>query len=373
MRKNRFGLLIVVLLGVVMLAGIPRAVDLDTLYAASTEKVVTSESMHTVLTTAMLGRTESVKFTYKGKVKTLKSTLQNAIEEAMASDPYIQYNIKSYAYHYKGNNVSAEVNIDLKYRESKTQTAYVERRVKEILQKIITPEMNAHEKVEAIHDWIVLHLAYDESLQKYTAYDGLATGSTVCQGYSLLAYKMLEESGIENRIVEGQAGGQLHAWNLVLLDGKWYHLDATWDDPTPNQPGKVSYNYYLLTDQEMAEDHTWQKKYPAATQLYRDTLGELQQQNDGKIEAYDRLYRKLDYVLYNEDEIIRSSADLKALVKETIKEEQKTVLFRYSGERARLTEALKDLYSLGLESISYYVSDFEDTGDAKVKVSWNLE
>ena len=365
--------MIVVLLALTMIVVIPRAVDLDTLYAASTEKIVTSESMHTVLTTAMLDRTESVKFTYKGKVKTLKATLQKAIEEAMASDPYIQYNIKSYAYHYKGNNVSAEVSIDLKYRESKAQTAYVERRVTEILDEIITPEMNSHEKVEAIHDWIVLHLAYDVSLQKYTAYDGLATGSTVCQGYSLLAYKMLEQSGVKNRIVEGQAGGQLHAWNLVLLDGKWYHLDTTWDDPTPDQPGKVSYNYYLLTDEEMGEDHTWQKKYPEASFLYRETLAELQQADDDKIVVYERLYNKLDYVLYNEDKIIHSSADLKILVKDKIKEEQKAVLFRYSGEKARLLEALKDLYSLGLDSVSYYVSNFEDTGDVKVKVSWDLK
>lgn len=372
MRKNRFGLLIVVLLCVAMLVGIPRAVDLDTLYAASSETVVTSESMHTVLTTAMLNRTESVKFIYKGKVKTLKATLQKAIEDAMSSDPYIHYNIKSYAYHYKGNNASAEVNIDLKYRETKAQTAYVERRVDEILADLITPDMNAHEKVEAIHDWIVLHLAYDVSLQKYTAYDGLATGSTVCQGYSLLAYKMLKQSGVENRIVEGQAGGQLHAWNLVLLDGSWYHLDTTWDDPTPNQPGKVSYNYYLLTDQEIAKDHTWQKKYPAAVNLYRETLGELRQEDEGKTQVYERLYNKLDYILYNEDSIIRSSADLKVLVTEKIDDKQKSALFRYRGEKARLIDALKDLYSLGLDSISYYVSDFEDTGDVKVRVNWTF-
>ncbi|RAN85873.1 transglutaminase, partial [Bacillus sp. SRB_28] len=75
--------------------------------------------------------------------------------------------------------------------------------------------MTDHEKVKVIHDWIVLNLSYDTSLKKYTAYDGLVTGSTVCQGYSLLAYRMLERVGIDNRIVEGTAGGQLHAWNIV--------------------------------------------------------------------------------------------------------------------------------------------------------------
>ena len=146
------------------------------------------------------------------------------------------------------------------------------RKVTNVLKEIIKPSMTDHEKVKVIHDWIVLNLSYDTSLKKYTAYDGLVTGSTVCQGYSLLAYRMLERVGIDNRIVEGTAGGQLHAWNIVNLDGKWYHMDTTWDDPTPDRKGKVSHSYYLLSDDEMARDHIWtgKSKYPAAPAPYRE-------------------------------------------------------------------------------------------------------
>lgn len=219
---------------------------------------------------------------------------------------------------------------------------------------------------------MVLNLAYDETMQKYTAYDGLSTGSTVCQGYSLLTYRMLTEAGITNRIIEGHAGGQLHAWNLLLLDGVWYHMDTTWDDPTPDQPGKVSYNYYLLTDEEMGQDHTWEEQYPAAATPYREAIHVLMQKNDDKYAAYKRLYETLNYGLYNEDEIIQTSAELRERVQSKMNEEANFVIFRYDGEENELFQALKELYSLGIRSISYYVSDFEDTGDLKVKVNWKL-
>ncbi|MEI0738920.1 hypothetical protein VQ056_23700 [Paenibacillus sp. JTLBN-2024] len=52
----------------------------------------------------------------------------------------------------------------------------------------------------------------------------------------------------------------MHAWNLVLLDGKWYHLDTTWDDPAPDRKGEIGFGYYLRTDAQMKKDHAWTKK-----------------------------------------------------------------------------------------------------------------
>ena len=66
---------------------------------------------------------------------------------------------------------------------------------------------------------------------------------------------------------DGTKGG-LHAWNLVKCDdGKWYHLDLTWDDEDRNT-GKLydelSFDYFLLTDNEMQRTHGWiEKDYPS--------------------------------------------------------------------------------------------------------------
>lgn len=220
----------------------------------------------------------------------LKSELKTAIDQAMQIDPYINYTIKGYEFSFRGTVTSADVIVKLSYRETKEQTAYVDNTVRAALSQMITANMTNHEKVRAIHDWIVKRLKYDETLQKYTAYDGLSTGSTVCQGYALLTYKMLDDVGITNLIIEGRAGGQLHAWNLVQLDGKWYHMDTTWDDPLPDRPNEVSTAYYMLTDAEMRRDHTWTKKYPAADTSYRNTLNDLIAQGRVAFYAYKPLY-----------------------------------------------------------------------------------
>lgn len=375
MGKNGKRIITILLAGCLIAVALPRTVDLDQLYAASgTSDISTATDLRQTLLTAMSQRTEELVFTYKGNVKGLKKQLQTSIDEAMKSDPYIQYTVKSYAFNYKGSNVSAEVHVTLSYRETKEQTDYVNRKVTNVLKEIIKPGMTDHEKVKVIHDWIVLNLSYDTSLKKYTAYDGLVTGSTVCQGYSLLAYRMLERVGIDNRIVEGTAGGQLHAWNIVNLDGKWYHMDTTWDDPTPDRKGKVSHSYYLLSDDEMARDHIWtgKSKYPAASAPYREALLKLVKAGDSKKAAYQKLYHALDYSLYDEKDAVKGHAALKTKVQSTLKEGGTSLTFRYKGTEAGLIEDLQDLYQLGMKSISYYVSKMEGTTDLRVKINWTL-
>ncbi|APO47714.1 transglutaminase [Paenibacillus xylanexedens] len=375
MGKNGKRIITILLAGCLIAVALPRTVDLDQLYAASgTSDISTATDLRQTLLTAMSQRTEELVFTYKGNVKGLKKQLQTSIDEAMKSDPYIQYTVKSYAFNYKGSNVSAEVHVTLSYRETKEQTDYVNRKVTNVLKEIIKPGMTDHEKVKVIHDWIVLNLSYDTSLKKYTAYDGLVTGSTVCQGYSLLAYRMLERVGIDNRIVEGTAGGQLHAWNIVNLDGKWYHMDTTWDDPTPDRKGKVSHSYYLLSDDEMARDHIWtgKSKYPAAPASYREALLKLVKAGDSKKAAYQKLYHALDYSLYDEQDAVKGHAALKTKVQSTLKEGGTSLTFRYKGTEAGLIEDLQDLYQLGMKSISYYVSKMEGTTDLRVKINWTL-
>lgn len=375
MGKNGKRMFTILLAGCLIAVALPRTVDLDQLYAASgTSDISTATDLRQTLLTAMSQRTEELVFTYKGNVKGLKKQLQTSIDEAMKSDPYIQYTVKSYAFNYKGSNVSAEVHVTLSYRETKEQTDYVNRKVTNVLKEIIKPGMTDHEKVKVIHDWIVLNLSYDTSLKKYTAYDGLVTGSTVCQGYSLLAYRMLERVGIDNRIVEGTAGGQLHAWNIVNLDGKWYHMDTTWDDPTPDRKGKVSHSYYLLSDDEMARDHIWtgKSKYPAASAPYREALLKLVKAGDSKKAAYQKLYHALDYSLYDEKDAVKGHAALKTKVQSALKEGGTSLTFRYKGTEAGLIEDLQGLYQLGMKSISYYVSKMEGTTDLRVKINWKL-
>jgi transglutaminase/protease-like cytokinesis protein 3 len=112
-------------------------------------------------------------------------------------------------------------------------------------------------------------VAYDLNYREHSAYAALVKNRAVCQGYALLLYKMLNKAGVETRLISGKAGGENHLWNLVNLGGNWYHIDATWNDPVPDVPGRVRYDYYNRSDAQMAPTHSWDRDlYPAALTPY---------------------------------------------------------------------------------------------------------
>ncbi|MHA6532983.1 transglutaminase domain-containing protein [Paenibacillus sp. BAC0078] len=378
MGKKQFSLMKAILGGMLISAALPPVLywGWGHAYAAADSAVLRSGAeMVQKLTGAMNNRRENITFVYEGKTTNLKAQVQKAIDQAMGSDPYLYYIIDSYAFSYRGSSRSANVTVQMEYRETLQQTAQVNKQVKTILQQIITPGMNKHQKVKVIHDWVVLHLKYDTTYRRYTAYEGLQTGSAVCQGYTLLTYKLLLGAGIPNKIVEGTArseGGvtQSHAWNLVQLDGRWYHLDTTWDDPTPSPEGGISTVYYMRTDAQMRKDHRWTKSYPAASVGYAQTLSELVSRGGSSVSVYKELQKQLDYRLYEEEQVVTSAAELRALAKQAMASGKKSLLFRYRGSERLLRDDLQELYSLGLEKLSYNSSAFDNTGDLKVYVTW---
>lgn len=379
MKRNRALIVKLLLVGTlaVTVAAVPESAGNSKVHTPAKTVVKSVDAIQQKLLAAMNSREPTVHFVYQGQTKSLKTQLKEALDQAMDSDPYIHYTIASYSYDFRGNSNAADVTVRLTYRETGAQTRYVNNRTKAILKEIIKPGMNDHEKVKAIHDWVVLHLKYDTTLQKYTAYDGLKSGSTVCQGYSLLTHKLLKETGIHNKIVEGTAfsesspEGQLHAWNLVLLDGKWYHLDTTWNDPVPDREGSVNYTYYLRTDKQMRKDHTWTKSYPEASTPYYETLKKLSGGKSAKSGVYRKLIKELEYHLYETGAVVRSFSDLKPKVQAAKQKGKKELVFRFDGGEGDLLLVLQDLQrKAGIGEIRYFHHLFESTDDLKVHISW---
>lgn len=366
-----------ILLGMLTAAAIPQAVywGMDYAYAANNSAALRSVSDMTQRLTAAIGsRKENISFTYQGKTAGLKSQIQSALDKAITGDPYVNYIVDSYSFSFRGGANSAAVSVTVTYRETLQQTAYVDDRVKAINKQIIKTGMTEDEKVKAIHDWVVLHLKYDTSYTRYTAYEGLKRGSTVCQGYALLTYKLLKSAGIPNKIVEGTAwqngSGVSHAWNLVQLGGRWYHLDTTWDDPVPDRSGKVSTNYYLLTDSEMRRDHTWTKAYPAAAVKYADVLSGLATSGGSKQAVYRKLQQELHYDVYEDGVAVRTPAELATLALKARSSGESSMLFRYSGSETRLISDLQTLYEEGFDDLRYKTSSQDGTWNLKVELYW---
>lgn len=112
----------------------------------------------------------------------------------------------------------------------------------------------------ALHDWICETTTYDHGAAKdpdsnplaFTAYGALVQGKAVCEGYSRAAQLLLNTFGIKATLVVGtDHTGSDHMWNLVQINGEWYHLDLTWDDDDDTY-----YHYYFnLSDTLISRDH----------------------------------------------------------------------------------------------------------------------
>ncbi len=109
---------------------------------------------------------------------------------------------------------------------------------------------SALEKAILLHDYIVINYEYDTSLIIHDAYRFMKEGKGVCESYSKLYKYVLGLCGVESKYSSSEQMN--HVWNTVKIDGEWYHVDATWDDPTPNTPGHVSHDYFLVGDEDFA-------------------------------------------------------------------------------------------------------------------------
>jgi transglutaminase-like putative cysteine protease len=139
---------------------------------------------------------------------------------------------------------------------------------------------------KAVHDYVVYRLHYDfDALAKIqagdyantpsqTAESVFASRTAVCEGYSRLMVALGKSAGLEIAFVTGYIRdsnrrlqisddpwdtsrnealeGVSHAWNAVKLDGTWYLIDATWDDPTNGEPTTT---YLFVPPQYMVFDH----------------------------------------------------------------------------------------------------------------------
>lgn len=148
-------------------------------------------------------------------------------------------------------------------------TPWLNAKVSAIARQVTSGCSSDYDRALALHDWLVTHTAYDNSYTHYGSEGVLFHGTGVCNAYTLTYSRLLSAVGVSSMTVSGTAtdrntgntGG--HAWTLVKLDGVWYHVDTTWDDPIPD--GRERHTYFCLTDAQMAVDHSWDTSaYPAA-------------------------------------------------------------------------------------------------------------
>lgn len=243
------------------------------LFYSSNDVIYSLSNLKDVVKNSMYDRVTSLSVHYMGDTSNIKADITNIIDDILNQDDYLKYSYTGYGFNCNGYENDVTIDFSFKYLTTKSEEDFVDSKVSSILGQIVNSSMNDDQKEKSIHDYIVKNVQYDTSYERYSAYNALSEGKTVCNGYALLAYKMLKDAGIESKIITGTANNgyetENHAWNLVKLNGNWYHLDCTWDDPVPDVKGRVLYDYYNVTDSQISKDHTWDHSlYPSATTVY---------------------------------------------------------------------------------------------------------
>ena len=129
-------------------------------------------------------------------------------------------------------------------------------------------------KARYLHDMIATTCEYDMDLYNddyiiYTSYGALVNKNAVCEGYTLAYRYLLSKLGIESRYVLSRK--MEHAWAMVKLDGNYYHVDVTHDDPSYDNLGRVNHEYFLKSDLAFAIDsdhHDWISDIKASDTSY---------------------------------------------------------------------------------------------------------
>ena len=152
---------------------------------------------------------------------------------------------------------------------SQTQVESAISQVEQVKNSIVSRRSgNTYEDIKMVHDYLVDSMEYDTTISRnniYDVYGALVNKVAVCEGYARSFKYILDEMGIPCVLVIGTGTNsrgetERHAWNYVQLQGIWYAVDSTWDDPVVVGGGTVSqssrYKYFLKGSSEFYSDHT---------------------------------------------------------------------------------------------------------------------
>jgi len=116
-------------------------------------------------------------------------------------------------------------------------------------------------KERFVHDYCLRYLSYDYTFKKvsHTVIGPILNKKGVCDGISKFCKLVLNYLGVNALVVSGEgrnpskSRNEPHAWNVIEIDGYWYHLDVTYNMTLSDKINR--YDYYNLADCDIMRDH----------------------------------------------------------------------------------------------------------------------
>ncbi len=164
-----------------------------------------------------------------------------------------------------GSGYTNFASITVSYRYSKDEFLTMKEEFDDAVEEMVSgvegnDALGEAEKALLLHDRLALRCEYDYTYSKRDSYQAIVKGTGVCEGYAKAYAVLLNKVGIKNEYCGSDALN--HAWNIVYIDGKPYHVDVTWDDPSWNKNdrgvlGLVQHeNFLRSTDGIRETEHT---------------------------------------------------------------------------------------------------------------------
>ena len=157
---------------------------------------------------------------------------------------------------------SSFVNMKPEYLFEKNKIKEHQSAMKSRVEKL-TRDLNGKTKLEQvlwIHDFICENVVYDKLKKQYSheIMGPLGQGVGVCEGIAKSVKILCDKLQIPALVVISENNPDKnikyrHAWNLIQINGTWYHLDATFDLSLGKK--EVRYDYFCLNDKSIYKDH----------------------------------------------------------------------------------------------------------------------
>ncbi len=181
----------------------------------------------------------------------------------IADDQTLLSDINNYVHPYNGfahietvYDTLGKVNISLIKSYTDEDIAAINSKVDELYPMLVSEYNSIEDNIRRVHDYIINTTKYDSdrsergiiNYRSDIAYGPLFQGYAICGGYSDLMELFLEKMGIRNYKVSSE----MHVWNVVEINGRWYHIDLTWDDPVASDGRNyLDHSYFLINTQQL--------------------------------------------------------------------------------------------------------------------------
>lgn len=195
--------------------------------------------------------------------------IEKVFQYVLLDNPELFYVSTSYSFITNTrNNVPFRYDLRFNYEDPDTaasRSREVVNAIRTLLDSIKNPQ-SIYDIVKGVYEYLARNVTYDERYSDQSLYSVLVRKRGVCAGFAKAFNYIMNLAEIPCITVTGYLDGARHSWNMVQLDGRWYHVDAT-SAVSARDQGDVFYSFLCIPYSQISRTHQAEStiKLPAAS------------------------------------------------------------------------------------------------------------